>query len=308
MSLHEKTKLVHISDALLTNAEMRCLTHDDVFLHDDVINAYIYCISAQEHLQNRADGKVHIASTFVSSLFKKDKIDPATHRHIVKRVNTFLEHDMVFLPVNIRKCHWYLSVINAKKREIQVLDSLGVGMGRSDLTMTLQGLDKHLKIACDMPEFKRGDRWQDLDIMNWTVVDKFQKPIQTDSASYGLFMLNCMEYWTGDILSDNFTQKDMKEFRRKLAVILLETELNKLKGSPIYYRADNEENVSDNEENVSDSDVEFLEDRKRKRQDSHDGAEDKSPLRNHIMAADPQDLVDELCHHIMSINDATSLE
>nr|XP_045086324.1 uncharacterized protein LOC123494499 [Aegilops tauschii subsp. strangulata] len=63
MSLHEKTKLVHINDALLTNVEMRCLTHDDVFLHDDVINAYIYCISAQEHLQNRADGKVHIAST-----------------------------------------------------------------------------------------------------------------------------------------------------------------------------------------------------------------------------------------------------
>ena len=93
----------------------------------------------------------------------------------------------------------------------------------------------------------------------------------------------------------------MKEFRRKLAVILLETELNKLKGSPIYYRPDNEENVYD-------SDVEFMGERKRKRQDSHDGAEDKGPLRNPIMAVDPQDLVDELCNHIMSINDATSLE
>ena len=70
-------------------------------------------------------------------------------------------------------------------------------------------------------------------------------------------------------------QEDMKEFRRKLAVILLETELNTLKGSPIYYR-------SDNEENVSDSDVEFLEDRKRKQQDSPDGAKDKSPLPNPI--------------------------
>ena len=67
----------------------------------------------------------------------------------------------------------------------------------------------------------------------------------------------------------------MKEFRRKLAVILLETELNTLKGSPIYYQPDNEENVSD-------SDVEFLEDRKRKRQDSPDGAKDKSPLPNPI--------------------------
>ncbi|XP_037441190.1 uncharacterized protein LOC119309259 isoform X2 [Triticum dicoccoides] len=146
----------------ITPQEMRCLRHDDVFLHDDVINAYIYCISAQEHLQDRVGGMVHIASTFVSSLLKNDE---------------------VFLPVNIRKCHWYLSVINAKKREIQVLDSLGVGMSRSDLTKMLQGLDQHLKIACNMPEFKRGDRWQDLDITNWKVVEQLQEPIQTDGRT-----------------------------------------------------------------------------------------------------------------------------
>ncbi|XP_037448522.1 uncharacterized protein LOC119318106 isoform X1 [Triticum dicoccoides] len=167
----------------ITPQEMRCLRHDDVFLHDDVINAYIYCISAQEHLQDRVGGMVHIASTFVSSLLKNDEVDRATHRHIVKRVNAFLEHDMVFLPVNIRKCHWYLSVINAKKQEIQVLDSLGVGMSRSDLTKMLQGLDQHLKIACNMPEFKRGDRWQDLDITNWKVVEQLQEPIQTDGRT-----------------------------------------------------------------------------------------------------------------------------
>ncbi|KAE8793988.1 hypothetical protein D1007_31277 [Hordeum vulgare] len=120
----------------------------------------------------------------------------------------------------------------------------------------IQGLDKHIKIACDMPEFKRGDRWQDLDIMNWTVVEQFQKPLQTDGMSCGLFMLNFMEYWIGELLSDQFTQEDMKEFRQKLAIILLETELNKLKGSPIYYEPDNEEKVSD-------SDVELLDDRKR---------------------------------------------
>ena len=31
-----------------------------------------------------------------------------------------------------------------------------------------------------MPEFKRGDRWQDLDITNWKVVEQLQEPIQTD--------------------------------------------------------------------------------------------------------------------------------
>ena len=31
-----------------------------------------------------------------------------------------------------------------------------------------------------MPEFKRGGRWQDLDIMNWILVEQFQEPLQTD--------------------------------------------------------------------------------------------------------------------------------
>ncbi|KAE8772687.1 proline-rich receptor-like protein kinase PERK4 [Hordeum vulgare] len=120
-------------------------------------------------------------------------------------------------------------------------------------------------------------------------------------TSCGLFMLNFMEYWTGELLSDQLTQEDMKEFRQKIAIILLETELNKLKGSPIYYEPDNEEKVSD-------SDVELLDDRKRKRQDSPDGAEDKSPLPTPIMGVDPHDLVDKICKDIMSINDADSLE
>ncbi|KAE8791074.1 hypothetical protein D1007_34515 [Hordeum vulgare] len=68
-------------------------------------------------------------------------------------------------------------------------------------------------------------------------------------------------------------QEDMKEFRRKLVVILLETELNKLKGSPIYHEPDNE------------------------------GKLDVCDDRKH-----PHDLVDKICNDIMSINDADSLE
>jgi hypothetical protein len=38
----------------------------------------------------------------------------------------------IFLPINIQEMHWYLAVVNSKKREIQVLDSLGP-MCRDDL-------------------------------------------------------------------------------------------------------------------------------------------------------------------------------
>ncbi|TVU21309.1 hypothetical protein EJB05_30937, partial [Eragrostis curvula] len=45
----------------------------------------------------------------------------------------------VFLPINIDNQHWYLAVINAKKRKIQVLDSLCWTHSRDDLKTTRTG-------------------------------------------------------------------------------------------------------------------------------------------------------------------------
>ena len=39
----------------------------------------------------------------------------------------------MFLPINVTNTYWYLAVINAIKREVQVLDSLGEMFGRVDL-------------------------------------------------------------------------------------------------------------------------------------------------------------------------------
>ena len=39
----------------------------------------------------------------------------------------------MFLPINVTNTHWYLIVINAEKREVQVLDSLGEMFRRADL-------------------------------------------------------------------------------------------------------------------------------------------------------------------------------
>ena len=72
----------------------------------------------------------------------------------------------------------------------------------------------------------------------------------------------------------------MKVFRRKLAVILHDSELNKIRGNPIYYQPKDEENGSD-------PDITEL--------PSTDGKQ-------------PHELVDEIYKYIMSINDAKSLE
>ncbi|KAE8789686.1 hypothetical protein D1007_36116 [Hordeum vulgare] len=69
----------------------------------------------------------------------------------------------VYIPVNIKNCHWYLAVVNAKICEIQVLDSFGPYVLHSD-DLTLIGLTKHLDIASKSTDFIMGNKWHNLDV------------------------------------------------------------------------------------------------------------------------------------------------
>ncbi|XP_062203798.1 putative ubiquitin-like-specific protease 1B [Phragmites australis] len=144
--------LVDIDDAFVDKFHFECLLQPNEFLNDEVISAYIHCIRAKEHLHYRAGGKVFLENTYISSILKRDgkltvdKID-LSQDTIEKRVDNYLEHDMVFIPINILRYHWYLAVVNAKRCEIHVLDSLGPTMDRNDLTLTISGLDKQINIT-----------------------------------------------------------------------------------------------------------------------------------------------------------------
>ena len=95
-------------------------------------------------------------------------------------------------------------------------------------------------------------------------------------------------------------QENMIEFRRKLIVILLDSELNKIKGKPIYYKPHDERIVSD-------SDCMIVEGSGRL--NVPDGNEDKPPIPvQQLMPTDQRELVYQLCKYIMSIQDAKCLE
>ena len=57
----------------------------------------------------------------------------------------------------------------------------------------------------------------------------------TNRSSCGLFMLQFIENWTGHKLSHPVTQEDVKPFRQKVAIILHESDLNDIKGTPEYH-------------------------------------------------------------------------
>ena len=117
MSAPRNTKFMDIGDALLSNDDLKCLNSDDGFLPDDVsqqnhyclkfecilstcilfvqlqvVNAYIYCMRACDHLLDRADGKVYMDKTFISNQLKNDL---KVHRHIIEHSYIYLKYDMV---------------------------------------------------------------------------------------------------------------------------------------------------------------------------------------------------------------------
>lgn len=56
--------------------------------------------------------------------------------------------DDIFLPINQNRSHWYLAVINTKKQEIHVLDSLGIQLQeREELKYTLKQIEQCLELA-----------------------------------------------------------------------------------------------------------------------------------------------------------------
>ncbi|AQK45046.1 hypothetical protein ZEAMMB73_Zm00001d025927 [Zea mays] len=211
-TLPGKQVVVNIDSAWLNRNDMECLFHGDMQLSDNALNAYIHCIRGEEHLLHREGGKVFLENTFISSLLKRDG-DPK-----------------VFLPMNIEDFHWYLAVLNAKKSEVHVLDSMGQQItDRRDLYTTLKGLERQIKLAAKHKELYQG-KWSNLDVASWPVIEKITTQMQTDGVSCGLWMINYMEYWTGSSLSDNVTQDDITMFRFKLPAILWDSRLNTKKG------------------------------------------------------------------------------
>ncbi|PWZ36566.1 hypothetical protein Zm00014a_019353 [Zea mays] len=121
-TLPGKQVVVDIDSAWLNRNDMECLFHGDIQVSGEALSAYIHCIRDEEHLLHRDGGKVFLENTFISSLLKRDG-DPkmllnCKEDTIEKRVDNYLQSDMVFIPMNIENFHWYLAVLNVKKMRV----------------------------------------------------------------------------------------------------------------------------------------------------------------------------------------------
>ncbi|KAL6874078.1 hypothetical protein ACP4OV_014160 [Aristida adscensionis] len=157
-----KKTLVQIRDAVLNKKDMMdYLIRMGIWLND-------------QHIKNRQGGKTFIINALITTMLKDggttqmSKGESATRQHLVQRAHQFLQHDMLFLPVNIEKNHWYLVVVNARLHTIQVLDSTGPKLYRPDMTNVLKALETYFDIA-EKEMGTESHTWKDHDVTTWRV-------------------------------------------------------------------------------------------------------------------------------------------
>ncbi|KAL6848384.1 hypothetical protein ACP4OV_021678 [Aristida adscensionis] len=98
-----REEVVLIGDAVVHRYGMECLFNKEVFLNDEIINAYINLLRTQEHLLQRSDGTVYLENSIISFLMKRDGDDCVNMGEmygkiggsaIKQRVLSYINHDI----------------------------------------------------------------------------------------------------------------------------------------------------------------------------------------------------------------------
>ncbi|TVU20395.1 hypothetical protein EJB05_36602, partial [Eragrostis curvula] len=261
--------LVDYGNFRCNKKELGCLLNPTEFINSETANVAIRLLKEKWYKREREDGSIYLETAYASKMLWRDgtPTDPKEKTEEDEQKDEADQDQInfigrrVFLPVNITDSHWYVAVLNARKREIQVLDSLNYAFGLKDLERMLDGLQKHLNRLNKQGflQIGPGQKWKDIQIKKWPIKKPIPRRMQFDgyntdrffsiyltsphilcsnhyqnqcSYSCGLFMYKFYDCWNGTTLSPNFSQKDITNLRLKLGADLVNNELNREKGSP----------------------------------------------------------------------------
>uniref|UniRef100_A0A0E0CXK8 Ubiquitin-like protease family profile domain-containing protein n=1 Tax=Oryza meridionalis TaxID=40149 RepID=A0A0E0CXK8_9ORYZ len=175
-----------------------------------VIDAYIQIIIDKQSDTPRGQGIALLETATQCQLWKINGTDKGTcnkryREQRSKVAASYLEHEMIFLPINRDSAHWYVAVLDGVNEKIQILDSLRMDRTSYDaektLTTTIKGIEKYLRYA--KQDEHKTYKWNCTNITKWPIC-LMQVPQQKDGWSCGLFMLKCIEHWNGKDLSPEY--------------------------------------------------------------------------------------------------------
>uniref|UniRef100_A0A0E0IFN4 Ubiquitin-like protease family profile domain-containing protein n=1 Tax=Oryza nivara TaxID=4536 RepID=A0A0E0IFN4_ORYNI len=128
------------------------------WLNGSIIDAYIELIKDEQADTPRGNGMALLESEAHCQQWKSDGAKKGTFSKTYRQrratvASKYLNHDMIFLPLNRNKDHWYVVVLNAGKQKIQILDSIRMDRNtyeaNKDLNDTIKGIDKFIAYATE---------------------------------------------------------------------------------------------------------------------------------------------------------------
>ncbi|KAF8721706.1 hypothetical protein HU200_022879 [Digitaria exilis] len=149
----EKKIIVRVNESFVTYSNIKCLLHPKLLINGDVINPYIECMRAEDHLLFREGATVYLENTLISYIlwrdgkFQKENTQTKKTDVIVERIITYVTNDM------------------------------------------LQGIQRQIEIT--IKEIKDLDfiKWPDLNILSWPVIEIFKKQMQEDRLKLAAILL-----------------------------------------------------------------------------------------------------------------------
>uniref|UniRef100_A0A0D9XKJ2 Ubiquitin-like protease family profile domain-containing protein n=1 Tax=Leersia perrieri TaxID=77586 RepID=A0A0D9XKJ2_9ORYZ len=150
--------------------------------------------------------------------------DAAAAEDMAATAKKYLNHDIVFFPVNY-KSHFFVAALDVAAGEYQILDSsnhgrrFGIGFYAAAMSRIRDGVARCVAAAAGVAVAGGG-------LGNIRMVDGL--PAQTDESSCGFFAIKCMELWDGEKLERGFTMDDVHELQAKLAEELIFWEMNEM--------------------------------------------------------------------------------
>uniref|UniRef100_M8C5L3 Ubiquitin-like protease family profile domain-containing protein n=1 Tax=Aegilops tauschii TaxID=37682 RepID=M8C5L3_AEGTA len=240
----DKTPLAQIAEITLKKSSLHSLTanklpdNDARYVDSLAIDAGIYINRPPEGEFDIRDGKkIFVESTInVQKLVadienhciaRSSRIDKA---HSIERIIAYLDHDMIFLPLN-SGLHWYLAALDAAEREVQILNS-APGVGPTDeLDHALEAITAWFQKAEErIKQLPNPTNWPDFNVASWNKTTIKGLPTQKDGYTR--------------------SSKDIDMYRRQLAHDILNSDRNSLrkKQQPDQTKAIPEDGVSTKKE------------------------------------------------------------
>ncbi len=192
-------------------------TGADGWLNDDIINGY-YSMLHREQLRGSLSRKTVFASSFLAekavfdTLHDYEPVYPLCPGHFYRTqlsLNSLSDFDYMLCPVNYKKSHWALVIVDLKRRVLRYLDSSEMPQAKVD--RVLLGLRMFI-----VDHYKKFNVVTNIYDWKFEVVQKLPK--QSNWWDCGVFVLaytNYFAYRSTNPLSWGFNQRQCQSYRQQ---------------------------------------------------------------------------------------------